>query len=64
MKTIFVNKKSVYGNDAFYPACDFSRMIAIVAGTKTLTTKALKTLKDFGYEIEIAPQENPFPFFE
>lgn len=51
MKTITIKIKQVYGNIVAYPACDQSRLLAQLAGTTTLTTQALKTIKLLGFEI-------------
>lgn len=44
--------KSVYGNQALYPNCEKSKLLAKLAGTKTLTKAAIDTIKELGYEIE------------
>jgi len=42
-----------YGIETAYPACDNSRLLAKLAGTKTLTWHALETIRALGYAIEI-----------
>jgi len=57
MKTITVQVKSNYGQIVAYPVCVESKLFAQLAGTKTLTIDALKTIKALGFEvIQQAPQ--------
>lgn len=49
--TIRIEKN--YGIETAYPACDQSRLLAKLAGTKTLTRHALETIAGLGYEIQI-----------
>jgi hypothetical protein len=49
--TIRIEKN--YGIETAYPACDNSRLLAKLAGTKTLTHHALDTIAALGYLIEI-----------
>lgn len=49
--TIRIEKN--YGIETAYPACDNSRLLAKLAGTKTLTWHALDTIRALGYEIQI-----------
>lgn len=49
--TIKIEKN--YGIETAYPACDNSRLLAKLAGTKTLTWHALETIRTLGYEIQI-----------
>lgn len=51
---ITVEIKNVYGNQSVYPACDTSRLLAQLAGTKTFTRHALDTIKRLGYSITVA----------
>ena len=51
---ITVEIKNVYGNHSVYPACDTSRLLAQLAGTKTFTRSALDTIKQMGYSITVA----------
>jgi hypothetical protein len=52
MKTIKVQIKSVFGNDNVYPICETAILFAKLAGTKTLTSHALHTIKEAGYTVE------------
>jgi len=49
--TIRIEKN--YGIETAYPSCDQSRLLAKLAGTKTLTRHALDTIAALGYAIEI-----------
>ena len=42
-----------YGLITYYPACDHAKIFARIAGTKTLTTHALRDIAALGIEIEI-----------
>ena len=53
-KAIQVTVKDVYGSRAIYPACDTAKLLAKLAGTKTITTQALETIKQLGYTVEVA----------
>ena len=45
---IVIRAKSVYGEIKFYPACHLSQLLADVAGTKTLTLRALEMVEREG----------------
>tara|TARA_R110000868_G_C10398539_1_gene721060 strand:- start:184 stop:390 length:207 start_codon:yes stop_codon:yes gene_type:complete len=47
-----------YGVETAYPACAQSRLLADLAGTKTLTRRALDTIAALGYQITIAQETN------
>jgi hypothetical protein len=49
--TIKIEKN--YGIETAYPSCDKSRLLAKLAGTKTLTRHALDTIAALGYTIHI-----------
>lgn len=57
--TIRIEKN--YGLETAYPVCDRSRLLAKLAGTKTLTRHALDTIAALGYQIEIE-QSTPRTF--
>jgi hypothetical protein len=42
-----------YGIETAYPACQQAKLLAKLAGTKTLTHHALDTVAALGYEIQI-----------
>jgi len=49
--TIKIEKN--YGIETAYPSCDKSRLLAKLAGTKTITAHALETIRALGYEIQL-----------
>jgi hypothetical protein len=49
---IRVKVKDQYGVQVTHPACEKSRLFAQLAGTKTLTPRALETIRALGYHIE------------
>lgn len=49
--TIRIDKN--YGIETAYPACERAKIFARIAGTKTLTTHALRDIAALGIEIEI-----------
>ena len=51
--TIKVRIDTNYGVRAVYPNCAQSRLLAQLAGTRTLTSQALKNIKALGYQIEV-----------
>ena len=50
---IQIEIKNHYGNTMYYPACDKSRLLARLAGTKTLTPESLRTIKELGYNVQV-----------
>jgi hypothetical protein len=52
--TITVSVREVYGIKTIYPACDTAKLLARLAGTKTLTAAALQTIKALGYTVAVA----------
>lgn len=52
-KNLQVVVKNVYGNDLIYPACNTTKMITELTGTKTLVPHQIKILKQNGYNLEI-----------
>ena len=53
MNAITVRIGSNYGCRAIYPACHTSKLIAQLAGTRTLTDHALAIVKQLGYAINV-----------
>lgn len=51
MKQITVSVRNVYGNETIYPACETSRFFAALAGTRTLTSEALRLIVANGYAV-------------
>ena len=55
--TLLVQVKNNYGSEVIYPICNNSRLIAKLAGTKTITDDAVKILKLLGYSFNQASKE-------
>jgi hypothetical protein len=53
---ITVIVKHVYGNRTIYPACEKSKLLAALNGTKTLTDYAIAIIKKLGYTITVKPE--------
>lgn len=45
----------VYGNITVYPVCERAKLIAAIAGTKTLTAGTLGLAERLGFEIVASP---------
>ena len=54
-KVIKVSVTKVWGSVTIYPVCDAAKLFAGIAGTKTLTHKALVAIEALGYELELVP---------
>lgn len=54
---IKVRIKDVYCKRTVYPACEKSELLAKLAGSKTLTDRALSTIKQLGYTVNVQPQQ-------
>jgi len=52
-RTIFVDVRDVYGRETIYPACETSELLAQLAGTRTLTRAALRTIQALGYGVAV-----------
>lgn len=50
---VTIEVRHVYGVQTAYPACPTAALLARLAGTKTLTSDALSTIRALGYQIEI-----------
>lgn len=48
-----------YGLQTVYPACPAAELFAKIAGTKTLTTHALRDIAALGYQINVQQEEQP-----
>lgn len=51
--TLLVDVKSVYGVDKVYPHCDEAKVLATLAGTKTLTPDTIVLARKLGFTFEI-----------
>lgn len=54
--TITVRITNNFGNRAVYPACEISKKLAELIGTKTFTDRAISQIKDLGYTIDVQSQ--------
>ena len=54
---IIVSIKSQYGSRAIIPVCDKAKLFAELAGTRTLTAQAIKTIKFLGYTVSVQQEE-------
>ena len=52
MTRCLIEIKDQYGNDVVYPACETSRLLVLIAGTKTLTSDTIMYAKRLGYTFE------------
>jgi hypothetical protein len=48
-----IEVKEVYGNKTIYPVNEQARLLARIAGTKTLTTSTVSLAKELGFHFEI-----------
>lgn len=50
---ITVSIKSVYGVQTIYPVCERGQLFAQLAGTKTLTPRALELIEQLGFDVHV-----------
>jgi hypothetical protein len=50
---IVVRIRDVYGVTTVYPVCEKAKLFAEIAGTRTLTRKALAAIAALGVEVKI-----------
>ena len=48
---VYVEKKTVYGNELVYPVCEKAKRFAILTGQKTLSDGAIFQIKRLGYSV-------------
>ena len=53
-KSITVQPREIYGKTTYYPACDLSRTLCDIAGTKTVTSEMIRILKRDGFSVGAA----------
>ena len=53
-------KPSKYGKKLMYPACDKSRLLCQLAGTKTITDMTYFTIRKLGYTVSVDASQ-PIP---
>ena len=51
-----VEIKEVYGNKTIYPMNEQARLLASIAGTKTLTPLTISKAKELGFQFEVINQ--------
>lgn len=54
-KRITLSEKTVYGQTAYYPNCELSRLLCAVANTKQFTPTMIHHAKTAGYVVTVAP---------
>lgn len=54
---ITVRITSVYGQKTIYPVCETAKIFANIAGTKTLKSTTINSIKALGYKIIVAQEE-------
>ena len=58
---IEIEVRSVYGNFTIYPVNEAAKLLAEIAGTKTLTNKALALAERMGFQIvETTPAKTKY----
>ena len=55
--SITVRITSNYGTRTIYPVCETAKLLAELAGTKTITTQALDIIKRMGYAINVQQEQ-------
>lgn len=46
-----------YGQEVIKPVCEQAQLFCEIAGTKTLTRRAIALIKRLGYRVEVIPTE-------
>lgn len=54
---IEIEIRDVYGIRTIYPHCQTAKLLAKLAGIRTITRHALETIKQLGYSIEVKQPE-------
>lgn len=55
--TITVRITSVYGQKTVYPVCETAQIFAGIAGTKTLKSTTINSIKALGYKVVVQQEE-------
>jgi hypothetical protein len=58
-KLLTLQAKNNYGAIALYPHCEQAKLLARLAGTKTITSHSLSLIKQLGYSVNVLPPELP-----
>lgn len=48
-KSVILERRTVYGADKMYPACERSLLFAQIAGTKTVSSTVIELIRDLGF---------------
>ncbi len=56
-KVVIIKIREVYGTPLAYPQNQEAKRFAAIAGTKTLTLRALAIIKELGFELVIEGQQ-------
>lgn len=51
MPAVVVSRRDQYGTEVFYPISDSAKTFAALAGTKTLTARALVHIEALGFKL-------------
>ena len=51
--SIAIEVRHVYGVPTIYPACPTASLLARLAGTKTITSDALRIIRELGYTVQV-----------
>ena len=57
--TIVVRIANVHGRETIYPVCHTAKLLAQLAGQKTITLPALALIGKLGYEVQVQRQSLP-----
>lgn len=60
--TLTLQAAANYGRVQLYPACEQSKLLAKLAGTKTLTDGSLGLIEKLGYRITVLPPKTTFEY--
>jgi hypothetical protein len=63
MISILIRSRDIYGKTTWYPMCSDAKLVAAIAGTKTLTVDVLSKVRKLGIEI-IIDNEPQVPAWE
>jgi hypothetical protein len=57
--SITVRIANVYGRETIYPVCATAKLLAQLAGQKTITPQALALIERLGYSVRVQSQSLP-----
>lgn len=50
---IIIKKKTVYGNELFYPVCENSKKFCKLTNKKTLDHRDIELIRSLGFEVSL-----------